>query len=309
MTNEEQSKGLLHPYLSEITNYDQIITNSLAKVTSPNAVSYTEPMALFSTPLDILVPVLSDMQSEIEDIETTMVNSFLKSTYADLSAYLRHIRPYLKKYQLAFHQTTDFHLDEKIFVTTVIHVSGQWVKSFLPFSYILERVTIDKKTGEEKQLNPIKTMQNIGAALGLARRYGLGMALGLAQQDTDGETNKNIKPKSQKTKSNNELLIYSERFSDLCKANQCDPSAFVSFFKIDTSKVETLKEAISSFAAKKENLDLYNKLKTLCTEHKIDLKAFANTFNITRYSIIEIKDCIENFEAKKLELAAKLLGA
>ena len=119
-----------------------------------------------------LAGALSKAQGEMQAAIKDKVNTFLKSSYADLGSVWDAARPVLSKYGLCVLQTTELATDGKIImVTTLAHTSGQWMKSFLP-------------------LNPSKNdSQGIGAAITYLRRYSLSAIVGVVcDDDDDGET-------------------------------------------------------------------------------------------------------------------------
>lgn len=126
-----------------------------------------------SETINELAAALSKAQGEMQAAIKDKVNPFFKSSYADLGSVWDAARPVLSKYGLCVMQTTELSADgsKTIMVTTLAHISGQWVKSFLP-------------------LNPAKNdSQGIGAAITYLRRYSLSAIVGVVcDDDDDGET-------------------------------------------------------------------------------------------------------------------------
>lgn len=120
-----------------------------------------------------LATALSKAQGEMPAAVKDKVNPFFKSSYADLGNVWDAARPVLSKYGLCVIQTTDFvpERNQIMLVTTLVHTSGQWVKSYLP-------------------LNPAKNdSQGVGAAITYLRRYSLSAIVGVVcDDDDDGET-------------------------------------------------------------------------------------------------------------------------
>lgn len=120
-----------------------------------------------------LATALSKAQGEMQAAVKDKVNPFFKSSYADLGSVWDAARPVLSKYGLCVIQTTDFvpERNQIMLVTTLVHTSGQWVKSYLP-------------------LNPAKNdSQGVGAAITYLRRYSLSAIVGVVcDDDDDGET-------------------------------------------------------------------------------------------------------------------------
>jgi hypothetical protein len=125
-----------------------------------------------SEAINELAASLSKAQGEMQAAIKDKVNPFFKSSYADLGSVWDAARPVLSKYGLCIMQTTEFSPDRNqvIMVTTLAHISGQWVKSYLP-------------------LNPSKNdSQGMGAAITYLRRYSLSAIVGVVcDDDDDGE--------------------------------------------------------------------------------------------------------------------------
>ena len=120
-----------------------------------------------------LAGALSKAQGEMQAAIKDKINPFFKSSYADLGSVWDAARPVLSKYGLCIMQTTEMNTDGSkiVMVTTLAHISGQWMKSYLP-------------------LNPSKNdSQGIGAAITYLRRYSLSAIVGVVcDDDDDGET-------------------------------------------------------------------------------------------------------------------------
>jgi ERF superfamily len=118
-----------------------------------------------------LAASLSKAQGEMQAAIKDKINPFFKSSYADLGSVWDAARPVLSKYGLCVMQTTEILPTGIVMVTTLAHISGQWMKSYLP-------------------LNPAKNdSQGIGAALTYLRRYSLSAIVGVVcDEDDDGET-------------------------------------------------------------------------------------------------------------------------
>lgn len=125
-----------------------------------------------SESINELAAALSKAQGEMQAAIKDKVNPFYKSSYADLGSVWDAARPVLSKNGLCVMQTTELSASGHILmITTLAHVSGQWVKSCLP-------------------LNPTKQdSQGIGAAITYLRRYSLSALVGVVcDDDDDGET-------------------------------------------------------------------------------------------------------------------------
>jgi hypothetical protein len=120
-----------------------------------------------------LAAALAKAQGEMQAAIKDSVNPFFKSKYADLGSVWDAARPVLSKNGLCIMQTTEVcsERNQVVMVTTLAHISGQWMKSYLP-------------------LNPSKNdSQGMGAAITYLRRYSLSALVGVVcDDDDDGET-------------------------------------------------------------------------------------------------------------------------
>lgn len=123
-----------------------------------------------SEQINELAAALSKAQNEMQPAIKDSVNPFFKSKYADLGSVWDVVRPVLSKNGLCIMQTTEIMGEKIVMVTTLAHVSGQWMKSYLP-------------------LNPAKNdSQGVGAAITYLRRYSLSALVGVVcDDDDDGE--------------------------------------------------------------------------------------------------------------------------
>jgi hypothetical protein len=157
-----------------------------------------------SPQINELAASLAKAQGEMQAAIKDSINPFFKSKYADLGSVWDAARPVLSKNGLCIMQTTEMLGEKIVMITTLAHVSGQWVKSFLP-------------------LNPSKNdSQGIGAAITYLRRYSLSALVGVVcDNDDDGETavgrGKAVpeKQKEEEKISANEISILSELINKL----------------------------------------------------------------------------------------------
>lgn len=119
--------------------------------------------------IEKIADALAKAQSEIGNATKAIVNDFFHSKYADLAAVIDVSREALTKNGLAVTQGTIPVGTELLMVTTLMHVSGQWLKSYYP-------VVAKDRT------NP----QQLGSASTYARRYQYSGVVGVAQEDDDG---------------------------------------------------------------------------------------------------------------------------
>src|ERR1051326_8520154 len=115
-----------------------------------------------------LAKALAAAQAEIEGATKDAANPFFNSKYADLASVWGACRGALTKHGLAVVQAPAARENEVSVATTVLHGSGQWMRSTL--------------TLLAKDASP----QAIGSAVTYARRYGLSAMVGVAPEDDDG---------------------------------------------------------------------------------------------------------------------------
>lgn len=148
----------------------------------PNEETQTQPTPAKTTELRVvdrwptqsesiekLADALAKAQSEMGNAVKAVDNEFFKSKYADLAAVIDVSRPHLTKNGLSVTQGTIPVGTELLMVTTLMHTSGQWLKSYYPV------VAKDRS-------NP----QQLGSASTYARRYQYSGMVGVAQEDDDG---------------------------------------------------------------------------------------------------------------------------
>ena len=121
-----------------------------------------------SEKINEIAKALIEVQSEIMDPVKNATNPHFKNDYADLSAILSIVRPVVSKSGIAVVQTMEPCEFGVTIVTTLMHSSGQWVRSRLSM-----------KPGKD-------TPQAYGSAITYGRRYSLAAILGITQTDDDG---------------------------------------------------------------------------------------------------------------------------
>lgn len=132
-----------------------------------------------STDIKDLASALAKAQGEMRNAAKSSDNPFFKSKYADLAECLNVVREPLAKNGLSVVQANEGIIDGKLAVTTLLmHSSGQYIR--VTSSYPIQK----------------NDVQGFGSTLTYARRYGLAAALGLAQEDDDG--NAACKPNQQR---------------------------------------------------------------------------------------------------------------
>lgn len=121
-----------------------------------------------SESINELAMALSKAQGEITGALKDSANPFFKSKYADLASCWDACRGALSKNGLAVTQCPTTEATETYLVTSLLHSSGQWMRS---------RLVVQPKD---------ETPQAMGSALTYARRYALTALVGIAQVDDDG---------------------------------------------------------------------------------------------------------------------------
>ncbi len=115
-----------------------------------------------------IAKALAKAQGEMDGAKKSSVNPHFKSKYADLSAVWDCLRDVLPKYGLSVVQTLSPYNDKTILISTLLHTSGEWFKSYSP-------LLIDKLTS-----------QGLGSSISYQRRYSLAALCGVVQEDDDG---------------------------------------------------------------------------------------------------------------------------
>ena len=123
-----------------------------------------------------LVKALIAAQEEIKPVKKNAKNPFFKSEYAELSEVMRACQGPLGKHGLAIIQTVEDKDPEPVLVTTLVHTSGQWIRSIYP-------LMVGKKDS-----------QSLGSAITYARRYAVQALIGICPVDDDGEAAMELTP-------------------------------------------------------------------------------------------------------------------
>jgi len=133
-------------------------------------------MTTQSENLNELAVALAKAQGEIVPAEKDGMNPHFKSKYATLDSVWAACRQPLSKNGLSILQTISMDGENMILTTTLLHSSGQWVKSIMPVA-----------TGK-------MTPQAIGSALSYFKRYTLASMVGVvAGDDDDGNSAEKVK--------------------------------------------------------------------------------------------------------------------
>ena len=128
-----------------------------------------------------LVTALTKASGQIKVARKDSENPFFHSRYADLSAITEASREALVNNDLVVTQSTSIELNQMVLVTTLHHVSGQWIRGYYPITAV--------------KADP----QSMGSAVTYARRYALSSMLGIVTEDDDGESSmgRNAQPTQQ----------------------------------------------------------------------------------------------------------------
>lgn len=135
-----------------------------------------------SANIEKLAEALCKAQAIMEGARKENSNPFHKSKYADLESIWSACRGPLTENGLSIVQTVDYKEEKITLITSLIHASGQWMRSFYP---IIPVKQLKKDEGGHfiSSVDP----QSIGSAITYARRYSLAAMVGLYQVDDDAE--------------------------------------------------------------------------------------------------------------------------
>jgi hypothetical protein len=132
-----------------------------------------------SGPIDKISIALVKAQAEFEAAKKDSINPHFRSNYADLSSVIDAIKGAFAKNDLAYLQPVSWRSEGQenayyAIETMVLHSSGQSI------SFGTMRVPI--------ATSDLGNAQKVGAAITYARRYHLASALGISQEDDDGNS-------------------------------------------------------------------------------------------------------------------------
>lgn len=113
-------------------------------------------------------------QAAFKAAKKDSINPHFRSSYADLSSVIEAVSEALSKNKLAFSQPVDFLEGNYVISTVLVHESGQEMR--------LGSMRVPIPATE------ITNSQKVGSAITYARRYHLSSAMGLAQEDDDGNS-------------------------------------------------------------------------------------------------------------------------
>lgn len=119
-----------------------------------------------------IASALAEAQGEMNNASKSADNPYFKSKYADLSEVTDAARV-IHRFGLSYTQQIIRHGEQRILFTTLMHKSGQWIRSEYPIDAVADK-------------NRVVTPQAVGSAITYARRYSLQSILGIAAEDDDG---------------------------------------------------------------------------------------------------------------------------
>jgi hypothetical protein len=131
-----------------------------------------------------LAAALAKAQAEMRPAVKDAQNPHLRNKYADLGSCWDACRDPLARHGLAVVQGVETSEVTVTVTTTLVHASGQWVRSALSLPW-----------GESKGTTPA---QAIGSVITYGRRYGLSALVGITTDDDDGASAGQRKPEAQR---------------------------------------------------------------------------------------------------------------
>lgn len=178
-----------------------------------------------------LATALAKCQGEMSFAVKDSINPHFKNRYADLASVWDAIRIPLSRNGLSVTQTIDIQGEKTVLISTLMHTSGQWIKSIIPV------------------LCAQSTSQALGSGLSYARRYALAALVGCVQDDDDGEASM---PKAPAKVKPEDLIIKPDQVGILTELlRRCSPE----FQKQFNSNLEAL--GITLVGVKQKQFDTY----------------------------------------------------
>lgn len=116
-----------------------------------------------------IAKALNLLQANMKNAFKDSDNPFFHSTFASMKSTWEAVKDSMREYGLSYTQTFDPSEGKTILVTTLMHNSGQWIRSSFPM-----KVTKDDMLGH-------------GAAITYFSRYCLQRILGVVTEDGDGD--------------------------------------------------------------------------------------------------------------------------
>ena len=169
-----------------------------------------------SEQIDKLAQALNQAQAVIQPALKDSTNPFFKSKYADLGAIWSVIKDPLTKNGLSVFQGCASRDGIDYLETTLLHNSGQWIKSEIHLFLMKQDA------------------QGMGSAITYARRYALAAALGVTQEDDDGQQASQPAPIRKSIPETTDLkagLTLGSKLSALAKKGDIDQDTINGVFK------------------------------------------------------------------------------
>lgn len=123
---------------------------------------------LQSASINEIAAALTRLQMQLNHARMDAKNPHYKSKYATLESVIDAAKKPLADNGLSVFQGAIRVNGKDLLVTQLMHISGQWLRSFTPI------------------LNEKNTCQSFGSGLSYARRYGLSACLNIGEEDDDG---------------------------------------------------------------------------------------------------------------------------
>ena len=142
-------------------------------------------MDLQSEQIDKFVPAFIKAQEQINHAVFDSTNPAFKSRYASLEAVVNAVKAPLNKNGFALTQSLTFSPDATTVVTQLTHISGQWMRSYIP-------LMLDKNSA-----------QGQGSAITYARRYSLLAICGMGADDDDANAASKAPPSGNRSTGDN----------------------------------------------------------------------------------------------------------
>jgi hypothetical protein len=200
-----------------------------------------------------LVQVQGNLKPAIKDSK----NPFFKSSYADLTSVWEACREQLAKNDLAVFQGCETHDGSDFLTTTVMHKSGQWIKSEI-------RLLLTKQDA-----------QGMGSAITYARRYSLAAAIGIVQDDDDGNAASQEKSFTQEARETAQANGQKPDAVSMLKAGKQRANSIIDFIDSGLFTDAELQKVLTKYRVfKAEDLskDTADKIIAACVAKDINLR-------------------------------------
>lgn len=166
--------------------------------------------------INLLVEALAKFNLEFQSagLKKDAMNPSLRNKYVTLDNILNTVRPLLANNGLAIVQA----LDGESLITTLYHISGQYIQSEMPFS----PMSGNKGTN---------ALQELGGGITYARRYSLSAILGISVDADEDGNNSNIKKEQLKKPAPRKKVSSQEELNKLLEWLVANPSRVQDYTK------------------------------------------------------------------------------